>query len=385
MNIRPRVVVNQWEGVYAAGFTLEEARRRCYRLGTALAAHNLACLVAYDTRFMSALFARDLFGLMGTQGVTRSLAAMPAPLPAIHLALEQRRVHTALLVSARNRPYWYNGLVFIAPPDIETTFVPSDAPLPSLPFPPPSDLPPPNAADQLIDLRGPYLEQLRGRVDIELIRRATLTIFVDPMSGTTAGYLPSIIAEGAQTRAIEINRESDPLFGRVTPLPSESGLTRLRKLVRESDSHLGLACSADGTAIGVVDKQGEQLELIELVLLLAGYLTRNYRQRGLVIAPPPTPTSQIASLMGRMERWEDSTGLKLEVTADTSGRIAEALAQERPGLLIGCTSEGEMILGRFAAQPDALLAGLLLIECVARHGGNLRALVEDLRGLLARP
>lgn len=208
-----------------------------------------------------------------------------------------------------------------------------------------------------------------------------MTIFVDTMHGTTAGYIPAIIGDEAQTMAIEINRETDPLFNRLTPLPSESRLTRLCKLVRESDSHLGLALSADGTALGVVDKNGEQLDYLEVVLLLASYMMRHYRLKGQVIAPPSlfnTTTTRNGLLA-----WEEAVGLKLDVTTQATQRIADVLTNKQPDLLIGCTPDGKLILGNDTRYPDALLAGLLLIELVARSGGSLRSLLEELRARLS--
>lgn len=380
--------IRSWEGVYAADFTLEQVRRRGYHLGEALRARGWSCLVAYDTRFMANLFARDIYQGLTFQGVTVNLVSAPVPMPAVQSALERQQASCALMVSARNRPYWYNGLVLLGPDTADLALHPGELAPEAQPFPPAPTSDPLAPAGQkagnetATDLRGPYLELLRKHVDISLIRRSTLTIFVDPMNGTTAGYLPAVIGEGGQTRAIEINRETDPLFSKLTPLPAEAGLTRLRKLVRESDSHLGLAFSADGTALGVVDKNGEQLELIEIVLLLAAYLSHQYRQKGLVIAPIPAPDSRLAAVLGGLSDWEDTLGLKVELTNNAAARIAAITAKGKHNLVVGCTAEGEMILGRYTPYPDALLAGLMMAELVARNAGNLQALLGELRSRL---
>jgi phosphomannomutase len=368
-----------WEGVSAADFTLDRVRQRVAGLAPLLLERGLTCLVAADTRFMSGMVAHAIYQSMLAAGVQARLAAGPAPLPAVQHALDRQQAGCALVVSARNRPYWYNGLVLLAPPGLR--FIVTAPPAEPTIFP--SDTPPPGG-DQLIDLRASYLDDLRAQADIELIRRVSLTIFIDPMNGTTAGYFPSLIVENGQTRAIEINKELDPLFARVTPLPAESGLTRMRKLVRESDSHLGLAFSADGTALGVVDKNGEQLELLEMALLLGLYLARQHRQRGVIVAPPPNPTSLLAQPAQRLAAWEEALGVKVELHADPGSRMQELLAAERPGLLLGCTPEGELVLGRYGPCPDGLLGGLLFAEMVARNNGNLRDLIDRLREQLAK-
>jgi phosphomannomutase len=81
----------------------------------------------------------------------------------------------------------------------------------------------------------------------------------------------------------------------------------------------------------------------------------------------------------RLAGWEEASGVKVELTHSFDTRIAELLGQDRPNLLLGASAEGELSIGRFAAYPDALLAGLLVAEMVARSGGSLRALIDAQR------
>jgi phosphomannomutase len=372
---RPRLNRYDWEGVFSADFTLESFDRRCHGLATALAARSWSCLVAHDTRFMAAQFARHAYHRLAEHGVRVSFCPTPAPLPAVELALEQRRADTALIVAAGNRPFWYNGLTVLAPLDVsplEDLLLTNPAITQTL-FPTgPLDV----SDNTQVDLRTPYLEMLRDAADMELVRRATLTVFVDPMNGATSGYIPAALGEGGQTKAIEINREIDPLFGRQPPQPAEAGLNRLRKLVKESDSHLGIGLSADGRALGVADNVGEMVPLLDVTLLLAQYLHRQYRQRGTIVAPAAEgmPDSE------RLRAWEDAVGLKIELSADPAARIAELLSQDRNSLLVGATASGEITLGRYSPTPDATLAALILLECVARANVRLRALLDELKG-----
>jgi phosphomannomutase len=369
-----RLSRQHWEGIYTADFTLDGVRRRCRQLAENLRANRWSCLVAHDTRFLGAQFARYAYLSLEAQGVTVSFCPTPAPFPSVELALEQRKADVALLISAGNRPFWYSGMIVLAPPTDRPLLGESapemEADDPRIFFPPPVLEP---GERTQIDLRAPYLEALRNAADVDLIRRATLTVFVDPMNGTTSGYVPAAIGEGGQTKAIEINRETDPLFGRQPPQPAEAGLNRLRKLVKESDSHLGVALSADGRAISVADNTGELLQPLDLTLLLAHYLSRQHRQRGLIVAPLPAEGGPPADL----SHWEASNGLKVELAADPAARVAELLANDRNSLLVGVSAGGEVTLGRYGASPDATLVALLLLEIVARQGTKLRELVEE--------
>ncbi|HEU5101760.1 MAG TPA: phosphoglucomutase [Roseiflexaceae bacterium] len=376
MSQRPRLQQHHWVGIYTADFTLGGVRERCLRLADALLANKWSCLVAHDTRFMAGQFARYAYRLLEARGVQVSFCPTPAPFPAVELALEQRRADTALILTAGNQPFWYCGMIALTPALSQPLL--EDNPVAQADAGEASEFPAPaldSAERNPFDLRGPYLEALRATVDIDLIRRTTLTVFVDPMNGTTSGYVPAAIGEGGQTKAIEINRETDPLFGRQPPHPAEAGLNRLRKLVKESDSHLGVALSADGRAISVADSAGELVSALDLMRLLAIYLSRQHRQRGLVIGPLP-PEGEPASLRA----WADEAGLKVELLADPAARIAELVAQDRTGLLVGATAAGELTLGRFSGSPDATLVALMLIEVSARFGGKLRALMDETKG-----
>lgn len=373
MNHRPRFYRYQWEAIYTVDFTLDSLRRRCLRFGAALADRAWGCLIGYDTRFLSAQFAVYAYRVIEGCGVRVKYCSAPAPFPAVELALEQKRAECALIVSAGNRPHWYNGLIALAPSVDDGLLDTADLPADQQPLPfPPAPLEEPE--NNQLDLRTPYFDMLRAVVDVEFIRRSSLTIFVDPMSGGTSGAIPAIVGEGAQARAVEINRESDPLFGRQPPQPVEAGLQRLRKLVKESESHFGVALSADGRAISVADTTGELVSPVELTLLLAQYLVRQYRQKGTVVVPLPDGDTPA------VHAWKQATGLRVERADNPGVRMAELLAEDRNSLLAGTTAAGELTLGRYSASPDATLAALLLMELTARSGSKLRPLIDALRG-----
>ncbi|MBC8078323.1 MAG: phosphoglucomutase, partial [Chloroflexales bacterium] len=64
-----RLYTSRWEGVYAADFALATLRRRCAAVADALGSRGWSCLVACDTRFMSNLFAREVYRVLNGRGV----------------------------------------------------------------------------------------------------------------------------------------------------------------------------------------------------------------------------------------------------------------------------------------------------------------------------
>ncbi|MGQ9548469.1 MAG: phosphoglucomutase [Roseiflexus sp.] len=355
-----------WEGAVVADFTLDAIRRRYAALADLLNARGWLCLVAYDTRFLSAQIATDCYQGLRALGAQVSLSATPLPRPAIDIALDRHVADCALIVSAGNREYWLNGLIVVAPAPGLNPFVDGLPPAEWSPFP----VEVPDAS--LVDARRIYTDTLRDVIDVELVRQTSLTIFVDVMNGTVGGVIPGIIGDNARAKTIEINREQDAWFGRQTPHPHVASLVRLRKLVRESDSHLGVAISADGRSLGVVDNEGELVPSLEIVLLLAHYLNRQYRQRGSVIVPAAAATSA-----SWVRAWETQNGLSVEFAEQPAARIAEVRAAHQ--LLIGITEDGQPTIGHIGGIGDAPLAALLLVELVARRQAKIRVLREKLR------
>jgi phosphomannomutase len=361
-----------WEAIYAVDFTLESVRRRCRTLAEALAARRWSCLVAFDTRFLGAQFAIDCARLLQSGGVNVTFSGLPSPYPAVALALDQRRADSALIVSAGNRPYWQNGLIVLAPAADAALIEPAPA------SPPAIDIGfPPAEGNELatVDLRQLYIEHLRTAIDVELIRRSPLTMFADLMTGSAGGIIPAVLGDGAQAKAIEINREPDALFLRQAPQPTDAGLQRLRKLVKESNSHFGAAISADGRALSIVDNHGELVPPYRTALLLAQYMARQYRQRGAIVIP-----NMPAERAEELRQWEERTGLKIEQAPDPAARITEIVARDRTALLAGVTATGELTLGRLGAGPDGTLVALALAECAARSGERLHDLLNGKAG-----
>ena len=370
---RPSVQYHSWSGVYGDTFTLGGLRSRCVAFKNILLEHNWSCVVSFDTRFMANQYALEALHMLHNAGVKCCYCPNATPLPALERALEQRVADCALLISAGNQAYWNLGLLAITPPIPEEPFEAAN-PIAEDGLAFPSQGPDPNI--EQVDLRSAYIEVLRGAVDIELLRRTTLTMFVDPMHGSTSGYLPAALGEGTQLKAIEINREADAFFGKQTPHPFDSGVPRLRKLVRESDSHFGVAFSANGNALVVVDNQGNVVIPRDLAIVLGTHLSRQYRQRGVLIVPSESPINAKAA----GPRWlEDHYGLRIEQAYHTSEHIADQVARDRAALVAGLTNTGEAILGRYTAVPDALLTALILTEAVARSGSKLHQLLNSLR------
>lgn len=356
-----RSILDRRQGTLAVDLTLEQLRRAAAGLIPQLRAAGLRCVVGYDTRFMANLFAARLAADLVTAGIPTTLSTAALPLPALFEALADEQADCALYVSAGNAAYYESGLQLIGAHDSGLSLQ-ADADAAAAVFPTPVD-------GVLLDLRPAYLDTLRERIDLDLIRRTALTFFVDTMGGSSAGLICGLFGDGSTARAIEINRDADAWFGRAAPQPTQQPLQRLRKLVRESDSRFGVAISGDGTALALIDDQGSNVAPHDVALLIAGYLARQHRQRGSVVLP-----HQAAGSVRSAAGWEQASALTIEFAADP---LSDAPAHA----LIAAAADGSIRIGRQSDVADGVLATLLLAELLARTGSGLTQLLALQRRL----
>jgi len=357
-----RQVLDRRQGILAVDLTLEQLRRAAGGLTEPLQAGGLRCHVSYDTRFMANLFAARIAADLIAAGVSATLSPAATALPVLYDALNDDQADCCLYLSAGNAPYYTSGMQLIGSSRSGLRFT-DDGAVTDAPFPATVDT-------ALVDLRPAYLNTLRERVDLDVIRQSTLTCFVDVMGGCTAGMISGLLAEGGPARAFEINRERDAWFAGGAPQPTQQPLVRLRKLVRESDSQLGIALSGDGSALAVIDDQGEVVASHELALAIGGYLAQQQRRRGSIVLPQQLQEP----LRGSQEWARANSSVTLEFSTDPATAGGEqTLAVLEP--------DGALRIGRHSDVADGVLAGLLLLELLVRSGGPLSRLIATQRRL----
>jgi phosphomannomutase len=357
-----RQVLDRRQGILAVDLSLDQLRQAVAGLTEPLRAQGLRCHVSYDTRFMANLFAARIAGDLSAAGVAATLSPAATPLPALYEALNDDQADCCLYLSAGNAPYYESGILLIGAAQSGLRLS-AGGNVPAAPFPA-------TVETALLDLRPAYLDALRERVDLELIRRAAITCFVDVMGGCTAGIFSGLLAEGGPARAFEINRERDAWFAGGAPQPTQQPLVRLRKLVRESDSQLGIAISGDGCALAVIDDQGETIASHELALALGGYLAQQQRRRGSIVLP-----ISLQEQLRHSGEWSRAAGgITLEFSADPQAAGAEQT-------LLALGPDGTLRIGRQSDVADGVLAGLLLLEFLVRSGGPFSRLIAAQRRL----
>jgi phosphomannomutase len=315
-------------------------------------------------------FAADAARLLSELGIDVLLSSGPVPTPAVSAVILKRGLGGAINFTASHNPGIYQGIKFSpswggpALPD-STRVIEEKVKEYQL-----DGLPNTQAARGKIEHIDPapeYFDQLRSKVDLDLIARSGLRIAFDALYGAGGNYLDRILEEaGCSVRTIHRNR--DPLFGGGAPEPSETRLAELAQIVRDG-ADLGVSTDGDADRFGILGENGEFYTPNSILAVLADYLLRMKNTEG-DLARSVATTGQldaIAAVFGR-KCHETPVGFKYIGQMISQGRLAMG----------GEESAGMSIRGH-VPEKDGILACLLVAELVASTDKPLSTIERELQ------
>ncbi len=368
-----------WRAVLGEEFTFDNARRvvtAIARVARASGDPARGVLVASDTRFLGERFVREAARVLEREGVQPLVADRDAPTPVVAFTIRRLGALGGINFTASHNPPEYNGIKFStadgAPAlpaltaaieaEIAKTTDADAAPAPEVPI-------------ETIDPRGPYLEEVRRRVDVGAMRKAGLKVAVDPRFGTSRGYLDAFLAE-AGVDVAAINTHRDPYFGGLSPQCDEPNLGELSRLVTSGHRHVGLATDGDADRFGLLDADGTYVNPNLCLMLLAdALLARRAAGDGRGVARSVATTHGLDAV-ARLH------GAPVRVTPVGFKYIGELLLADE--IVMGGEESAGFTMEGHVPEKDGVLACLLLAERVAATGKSLKAQLEELFGRVGR-
>lgn len=328
-------------------------------------------LIAYDARALAADFAREAAAVLAGNGISCAMTQRPTPTPAMAHAIVEREALGGFALTASHNPPEYLGVKFVpwyAAPALQDITEPIEAEVEKVYVDRSIRRAQPQPA--VLDPRRAYLGSLRRLVDLDAVRDAGLRICVDPMHGTTGGYLDTVlIGAGVDVRAIRVN--PDPTFGGGLPDPQQpERLTTLTEAVQRDHLDLGLATDCDGDRFGIVDLGGQFIGACEFISLVTDHtLRRHHGETRPRIVRTMSTTHLVDSVCERhgAELIETPIGFKY------------VGAELRKGALLGGEESGGLSRSDHLPEKDGVFACLLAAEMVAERGLPLAAQLDELR------
>jgi phosphomannomutase len=362
-----------WRGVIAEDFTFANVRRVAAAIAQYVREEGdpaKRLVVGYDTRFLSAEFAKHASEAVAASGIPVLLADRATPTPAVSYAVVTRQTAGAIIITASHNPYRWNGVKFKAPyggsaaPSIMRRIEIHLRRLDRARTHPRQRR---SAAIQIADLVGPYLERLKSLVHLDRIRSSGRRFAIDPMYGAARGCLARLLDEaGIPYR--EIHGEHNPLFPGMNPEPIEPHVEQLRQAVLEGGYDAGFATDGDADRLGAMDRHGTFIDSHKIFSILLKHLAEDLGLRGEVVK-----TFSTTEMVTKLARKYD---FPLHVTPIGFKYICELMLTR--DVLIGGEESGGIGIKGHLPERDGILNSLLLAEVMADRGRTLGELVQEL-------
>ena len=367
-----------WRAVLGEDFTFQNVRMVCQAIVHVLKQEKIGhrgLIIGYDSRFLGEKFAKTAAEVFAGHGMSVLLCDRETPTPAISYHVLQHNLAGGVNISASHNPPEYNGIKFTpewgGPALPETTRAIEQRLLHLLHGEHVKWLPWEKAErTQMVQLFDPcpdYLAALGKHIDVDVIREADLRVVMDPLYGTSRGYLDKFLRNAGAKMAV-LHYWRDPYFGGVRPEPTRETTAELQETVKQGNAHIGLATDGDADRFGVVDRDGSFIDANIVLALLVDYLATTRRWTGDV--------GRSVATTHLIDRVAHKHGLGVRETPVGFKYLAELLAKGE--ILMGGEESAGMSIQGHVPEKDGILACLLVTEMIARTKKPLRELTEDL-------
>jgi phosphomannomutase len=356
-----------WRALIGDGFT----HRNLGRAAQAYAEHLLdrgggLVLVAHDTRFAGARFARLAADVLVANGLEVALHAGPLPTPVLSFAVRHLgAVGGVMLTASHNPPEWqgfklkgaYGGTV-LDPVyrDVERrTGLIAEGAVRRRSRPP---------AIPGFDVREAYFAHVATLVDVERLRRGAGRIVHDAMGGAGGGWIAGFARwAGIGTEVEELRAKPDPTFDGVHPEPLPAHLARTRAhLAEHPGARFAVVTDGDGDRLAAVLPDGRFFDPHQVFAVLLDLLDR----RG-----APGAVVKTFTVSRLIERLAAARGRETVETAVGFKHLVEPLRRGE-ALVAGEESGGIGVAGH-VPERDGILGALLLLEAELAAGEPLAA------------
>ncbi len=365
-----------FRGIIADSFTFQTLGATVRAIADYVKAHPVntppKLIVGYDPRFMGESFAKDAADKLTMYGVNAVLTNRDTPTPVLSFYVIQHQLDGAINITASHNPPFYTGIKFTpswggpAMPE-ETRQIETMA---NRYLAEGSLFGQPEARRGTIEIVDPmagYIDRLDDLIDFKMIAKANLKVAIDPLHGAGRGYLKTICDKHG-IKHISIHEARDPYFGGAAPDPGESNLTGLKRLMADDGTiALGMATDGDADRFGILDRLGRFISPDYVLAVLAEYLlsTRDY-EGGLGRSIATTHLLDRIARQHQREIYETPVGFKY---------IGKLLMEEK--IIFGGEESGGLSLIGHVPEKDGIVAGLLVLEAVARSNKTVGFLLED--------
>jgi phosphomannomutase len=355
-----------WRARTADDFTFENVRR----CAQAVAEYVLkqgdqakGVIIAYDRRFASEHFAAAAAEVVLAHGIPVAIAAQPVPTQMSSFEVVQRGAAAGIVITASHNPWTDNGFKVKSPtgaaggPEmlaaIEALIARNTGePIPRRPI---DDAESAGMVERFDPYPG-YVQFVRRNVDLDRLAAADMSLLVDPLYGSGAGWIPRLLA-GGKIRVTEMHSERNPYFGGVNPEPIPPNVDEALARLAGGGFDLGLLLDGDADRSGLADERGTFITTLQIYGLLMYYLAEH---RGL-----RAPVVKTVNETSMAERLGERYGVSVYEVPVGFKYVGPKMIET--DAMMGGEESGGFGFGMHLPERDGIFTDLMLLDLFVRE------------------
>jgi len=355
-----------WRARIADEFTFDNVRRCADGVARYVADRGeqaRGVVVAYDRRFASEHFAQAAAEILLAQDIPVAFAVHAVPTQMSSYEVVQRGAAAGIVITASHNPWVDNGFKVKAPSGaaaghdilsvIESQLQRNGGmELERRPF---ADAEAAGMVERFDPFDG-YQRFVQRTLDLDVLRDADISVFVDPMWGAGSGWISRLLA-GGRIRVTEVHQERNPYFGGVNPEPIRPNIDESLARLAGGGFDLGLLLDGDADRAGAADEQGTFIHQLQVTGLLMYYLAEHRGLREPVVVS--INNTSMAARLGEhygIDTHETPVGFKF-----IGPRMIET------GAMMGAEESGGFGFGMHLPERDGVYADLMLLDLFLRE------------------
>ena len=362
-----------WRAIIAEDFTFANLARVAQATASVWKRQRIAgaerrVVIGYDRRFLSEDFARLSAEVLGANGFEVLLSDSAVPTPAVSYQVKATRSIGGIMITASHNPPKFNGFKIkghfggSASGDfcqkveaaLDRTAV-KRMPLPE------------NKKIKIKDLTRSYYRRLKKLVDFPLIAASNARFAHDALFGVGAGCFDQLLAD-TSCQVTTLRGDVNPGFGGINPEPVAANYGASTEYLRHHPHDICLVTDGDADRVGGMDGDGRPLTTHQLICLLLRHLVVNRQGTGRVVKALTT-TSMV-------DKMCDAYGLPLLETGVGFKYICAEMI--KGDVLLGAEESGGIGFPGHVPERDGILAGLMLLEMLAKDKQTVTQLLNGL-------
>ena len=363
-----------WRGVIADDFTFENVAKVALASTYYFKRHKKiknGVIIGYDARFLSREFAEKSAEVMANKGIKVYISDKISSTPMVSLLSKKMNAAGGVVITASHNPAKYNGYKlkgdFGGPAHPEMiTKLERD-----LKKAVKQKVKNRKTFDQLlkegkieeIDFTRLYVDDVKAKLDLDLIRGSGIKIAYDAMHGAGQGVMQQLVPV-----KVLLRNSVNPSFGGSHPEPLPQYLQGLAEAVVSQRCDIGIATDGDADRVGAFDEKGNFVDSHRIFALLLKYFVEVKHWHGEV-----AKSFSVSQLINKMC---DKYGLVLHETPIGFKYLCRLMTDR--DILIAAEESGGLGVKGHLPERDGTYVGLLLCEIMATRRKKLSELVDEI-------